>query len=149
MVLEVDHVEPASKGGTDSIDNLVTACKRCNRGKTDVPLSDIPQTLVVKIEEVKKRQEQLKVLREIMATAEKVVDQQVRRVEKAFQGYYPDREFTDSFRRGSVRRFLDRAPVEILVEYMHRACLKVPDDPGAAIKYFCGIYWKVMKGWRE
>jgi CRISPR/Cas system Type II protein with McrA/HNH and RuvC-like nuclease domain len=149
VILEVDHIEPVSKGGTDVIDNLVTSCQRCNRGKTNVLLSDIPQTLVTKIEEVKKRQEQLKVLREIMAPAEKVVDQQVRRVEKAFQEYYPDREFTDTFRRGSVRQFLEHVPAEILVEYIHRACLKVPDDPSAAIKYFCGIYWKVLKGRQE
>lgn len=31
--LEVDHIIPVSKGGTNNIDNLVTACKACNRGK--------------------------------------------------------------------------------------------------------------------
>lgn len=146
VVLEVDHIEPVSKGGTDSIDNLVTSCFGCNRGKTATPLSDIPQTLVMKIEEVKKRQEQLKVYREIMVAAEVVVDQQVRRVEKAFQEHHPGREFTDIFKRATVRRFLEHASAESLVEDMHRACLKIPDDPGAAIKYFCGIYWGKLKG---
>lgn len=31
--LEVDHRVPRSAGGTDAIDNLVTACRDCNRGK--------------------------------------------------------------------------------------------------------------------
>jgi 5-methylcytosine-specific restriction endonuclease McrA len=31
--LEVDHVLPVSRGGTDVMDNLQTLCKRCNRGK--------------------------------------------------------------------------------------------------------------------
>lgn len=31
--LEVDHIEPRSKGGSDDIDNLITACFACNRGK--------------------------------------------------------------------------------------------------------------------
>jgi len=31
--LEVDHVHPASRGGDDSTENLVTSCLRCNRGK--------------------------------------------------------------------------------------------------------------------
>ncbi len=33
--LEVDHLYPRSKGGTDDIANLVTACIDCNRGKSD------------------------------------------------------------------------------------------------------------------
>lgn len=38
--LEVDHVHPRSKGGTDDQKNLVTTCRDCNRGKGDriVPL---------------------------------------------------------------------------------------------------------------
>ena len=31
--LEVDHVVPRSKGGSDDTSNLVTACRDCNRGK--------------------------------------------------------------------------------------------------------------------
>lgn len=33
--LEVDHVVPRSHGGSDHIDNLVTACFDCNRGKAN------------------------------------------------------------------------------------------------------------------
>lgn len=36
---QVDHVHPKSKGGEDTLDNLVAACKRCNyakRDKTDI-----------------------------------------------------------------------------------------------------------------
>jgi hypothetical protein len=33
--LEVDHVMPRSKGGSDDASNLVTACRDCNRGKGD------------------------------------------------------------------------------------------------------------------
>lgn len=33
--LEVDHKIPFSKGGKDTLDNLVTACRRCNRQKKD------------------------------------------------------------------------------------------------------------------
>lgn len=44
--VEVDHVIPRSKGGRDTMDNLVTACFDCNRGKRDKILkeltSDIP-----------------------------------------------------------------------------------------------------------
>jgi len=33
--LEIDHITPLSKGGTNSDENLRTLCKRCNIGKFD------------------------------------------------------------------------------------------------------------------
>lgn len=33
--LEIDHVIPVSRGGTDDIKNLKTACFKCNSGKGD------------------------------------------------------------------------------------------------------------------
>jgi len=33
--IEVDHIVPKAKGGTDSMDNLQTLCFKCNRGKRD------------------------------------------------------------------------------------------------------------------
>lgn len=35
VCLEVDHVIPQSKGGSDDDDNLKAACIACNRGKSD------------------------------------------------------------------------------------------------------------------
>lgn len=39
--LHVDHVTPRSRGGGDVASNLVTACRACNTGKSDVPLEHI------------------------------------------------------------------------------------------------------------
>ena len=45
--LTLDHVIPKSKGGKDSWDNLVTACRPCNSEKADLTLEeygkDIPE----------------------------------------------------------------------------------------------------------
>lgn len=40
VVLEVDHIDPSSKGGSDEELNLVTSCFDCNRGKSDRRLSE-------------------------------------------------------------------------------------------------------------
>lgn len=40
VVLEVDHIHPQSKGGTDDMLNLITACSACNNGKRAELLSD-------------------------------------------------------------------------------------------------------------
>jgi len=37
--LEVEHLRPRSKGGTNEYINLVTSCQECNLGKSDVLLS--------------------------------------------------------------------------------------------------------------
>ncbi len=40
VVLEVDHIDPVSKGGGDDLLNLITSCFDCNRGKTNIELND-------------------------------------------------------------------------------------------------------------
>lgn len=37
VVLTIDHVVPVALGGSDDPENLVTACKDCNAGKSSVP----------------------------------------------------------------------------------------------------------------
>ena len=39
VVLNVDHIEPVSKGGSNDISNLITSCFECNNGK-ETKLSD-------------------------------------------------------------------------------------------------------------
>lgn len=38
--LEIDHVQPRSRGGTDSVKNLVIACRDCNQAKGNMSLQD-------------------------------------------------------------------------------------------------------------
>lgn len=33
VILEIDHIVPVSKGGTNDLNNLITSCRDCNRGK--------------------------------------------------------------------------------------------------------------------
>lgn len=64
VVLEVDHIKPVSKGGKNELLNLVTSCKECNLGKSNVELSD--DTAVKKQErqllELAEKKEQLEMM---------------------------------------------------------------------------------------
>jgi len=41
VILEIDHIIPKSKGGTDDIENLTASCFECNRGKSGTLLDTI------------------------------------------------------------------------------------------------------------
>jgi len=41
--LHVDHITPRSAGGLTKIENLITSCQECNRGKTDKLLTNLPK----------------------------------------------------------------------------------------------------------
>lgn len=64
VILEIDHIVPVSKGGTNKILNLVTACKDCNRGKTNIELNDnqVIERERKQLEELQERREQIKLL---------------------------------------------------------------------------------------
>lgn len=64
VVLEVDHIEPVAKGGTNTITNLITSCFDCNRGKSDRKLTE-NQTMKAQKKELDKlnlRKEQLEMM---------------------------------------------------------------------------------------
>ena len=44
--LVCDHITPYSRGGSDTADNLVTACYRCNASKSSNPLSEDSESLI-------------------------------------------------------------------------------------------------------
>ncbi len=56
ILLQLDHIEPVAKGGTDDIINLVTSCFDCNMGKRDKKLDDNS--------EIEKQRKQLELLEE-------------------------------------------------------------------------------------
>jgi hypothetical protein len=52
--LEVDHIQPVAKGGSNDDGNLVAACERCNCGKRDISLNErLPPAMT--IHEVRRR----------------------------------------------------------------------------------------------
>lgn len=64
VVLHVDHIQPVSKGGDNSITNLITACASCNGGKSNRELSD--DTVIAKqksqLDELQERRDQLEMM---------------------------------------------------------------------------------------
>lgn len=80
VTLEIDHIVPVSKGGDNSITNLVTSCRDCNRGKSNRELSDDTAVRRQKhaLDELQDRREQLEMMmdwrRELLVQTEAEID---------------------------------------------------------------------------
>jgi len=64
VLLQIDHIEPVSKGGDNDITNLVTSCVTCNAGKSNRQLDDNSALTKqrAQLEELQERREQLEML---------------------------------------------------------------------------------------
>lgn len=64
VLLQVDHIKPVAKGGTNELSNLITSCQPCNSGKSDIELSD--KTVVKKqkaqLDQLNQRREQINMM---------------------------------------------------------------------------------------
>lgn len=143
VVLEVDHVHPVSKGGTDSKENLLTSCWDCNRGKADKLLSSLPQSVSEQSELLTEKLAQVKAFHRLQKSIRKHEDDCIAMVEHEFIQSFPDQQFTHNFRE-SCRIFVQKLDAYDLVGYMARSCHKM-NSAHAVIKYFCGICWRVIK----
>lgn len=148
-VLEVDHIVPVSDGGTNNIDNLIAACFDCNRGKGATSLETTPDSVARRAEIAKERKQQLDEFIKLQRQMKKREDTDIDTLEDIFSRYFPKKVFTETFREASMRKFLRNIDIITLEGHMHTACNKKNSDPSAALSYFCGICWNIIKGGRR
>lgn len=79
VVLNVDHIHPVAKGGTNDITNLVTSCFECNSGKSDRELSDdsVVKKQQRQLAELNERREQLEMMLEWRNSMNDIKEKQV------------------------------------------------------------------------
>jgi hypothetical protein len=137
VILEVDHIDPVAAGGTDDMDNLVTACFNCNRGKSAVALSSVPQALADKAAEVAEREEQLAGYQAILRAKRERLEEDTWTVFRHWRG----QEETTHERFNSARRFVELIGLDEVLD-------AVDITLGAHIRghrheflYFCKVCW--------
>ena len=86
IILEVDHIQPVSKGGKNEIMNLVTSCRDCNRGKSNKELSDTSAVKVQRqqLEAMQDRREQLEMMRQWRDELQTEEDIQIDMIDSTF-----------------------------------------------------------------
>lgn len=145
IVLEVDHIEPVSEGGTDDMENLLTACFDCNRGKRNIKLDKIPTKLEENIEVLREKEDQYKEYQKLIKKISNRLNRDCGKIDDIYNGYFSNYRLSDNFKNGTLRNFLKYLPYHEVEESMHLACGKIKSDQNA-IKYFCGICWNKIKG---
>jgi hypothetical protein len=145
VVLEIDHVIPKSADGPDSIDNYVTACFECNRGKGKYTLQSLSPSLQERFSLMKERQAQLKAYNRFLERQEVAQSQAITAIISTFETSFPQSTVTDIFRDATIRRFVALLPVAKVKEAMTLACSTKHNNEGDALRYFCGICWNWIK----
>lgn len=143
VILEIDHIDPKSKGGEDNRNNLITACFDCNRGKSDIPLSNIPSSLAENMEIIKEREEQIKAYRKLLKQVDKRINKDINDIEKIYIAEFPNYELRDRFKQTTIRRFLEILPKEKVEKAMYLAVSKsfYNNASERCLKYFCAVCW--------
>jgi CRISPR/Cas system Type II protein with McrA/HNH and RuvC-like nuclease domain len=142
--LEIDHIVPVSKNGMTTIDNLVTACFDCNRGKSNVELNSIPESLSERMERRNLAQLQYAEYKKILKKEKMLINADILAVEEIYSSNFEDYVFTERFKI-TVKNFIKQLGVEETQEAMEKACLKIYRNENQALKYFCGICWNKIK----
>ena len=145
VVLEVDHIIPVSKNGTNEIDNLVTSCFECNRGKSNNLLENIPKSLQDKSSEIKEKELQYKEYVKIQRQKERRISNELAEISDVYSKYFPEWSLNHKFKHNTIKMFISKLDFFTVKESMEYACGKI-NDSDDSLKYFCGVCWNKIKG---
>ena len=141
VLLHCDHIHPVAEGGENDTDNLVTACSRCNQGKSDVLLTVIPQSLESKAADVAEREAQVAGWHQILQARRDRIEEEKWAIAEALE----PGSSTHGFNKRSllsIVRFLDRLPFHMVLEAAEITNARMHFHGSAArFRYFCAVCW--------
>lgn len=142
VVLEVDHIEPVFLGGTNDLDNLITACFDCNRGKSNRELSNVPQSLQDKAAQVLEREAQINGYQAVLKAKQARIEDEAEQVRKVYEIYNEGFTLSDPAMI-RVKFFVDKLGFYEVKQAMEIAHSK--RQIKNQYSYFCGICWTKMR----
>ncbi|MFC2248767.1 HNH endonuclease [Labrys portucalensis] len=143
-LLEVDHIHPVAEGGDNGIDNLITACEACNRGKGARLLSSIPISLADKAELVAEKEEQIAGFEAIMRAKRERLDGDAWDIAEAWMSEY-GADFISKADLRSIRNFVEKLGKETVLDAANTAAARFDWSQSRGFKYFCGTCWGILK----
>lgn len=152
VVLEVDHFEAVAAGGSNDIDNLITSCADCNRGKGAGDVTAPPDTVAEKHAKQQAAAEQLRAYNafkmELRAEADRIIERLGLEWFGRINGKRNKYVFGDA-RVASVRTFLKDLGESDVLDAIEIAFERFPvrkgEDDVRTWKYFCGVCWRKIR----
>lgn len=141
--LHVDHIIPVVEGGKNGMDNLVTACDRCNLGKGPCSLGAIPKSLADRAAETAEREKQIRGYADVMAAQRERIENDCWEVAEIFMARFKHGGFSKAGFQ-SIRVFVEKLGVHDCIRAMEIATAKISRDD-YCFKYFCGVCWKILR----
>jgi len=151
VVLVIDHIHPHSRGGANTILNLITACDPCNNGKGARTLDD--DSVVAKqrdqLEQMQERRDQLAMMMEWQRGLASLTDESVESIAKFYAECVPGWVLNESG-RADVRSALASLSVsdvatilrETVAKYVRVVDGRVPEDVSELI---CRVFLSAIK----
>lgn len=117
VILHVDHIKPVSKGGDNSIINLITACQDCNSGKSNVELDDGSALAKQKaqMDELNERREQLQMMMDWRSSLKDMDNEVVQTLIEEIDSAMSSRSVNDQGER-SVKKWFKKYGYTLLSE---------------------------------
>lgn len=143
-ILEPDHINPVCNGGDNSIDNLITACFDCNRGKSGGLLTSIPKSLKEKAAEIAEREEQIAGYREVIQASLDRIESDMWEVADALKESASEKGFRRDYLQ-SIKLFNTKLPVHVVLDCAEIARAAKPYSENVRFRYFCGICWNRIR----
>lgn len=145
VVLEIDHINPVSKGGTNDILNLVTSCTECNRGKSDRTLDDSSVVVVQQkqLAEMNERRVQLQMMIEWRNGLAEILETQVDAIDSIFLEMFGRTLTTNG--RIRIKALIKRFGFSEVCEGADIACAKY-ETAGEAFQKIGGVCYNRKHG---
>lgn len=144
VVLEVDHILPVSKDGGNDDGNLITSCFNCNRGKGKNELTSIAPSIEQRTIIAAEKEKQYIEFKKLNEKIEKRICNEVNKIEDLYCLFYPTYSLNDTFKFGTIRKFIKALGYTEVYDAMSIACSK-NKPANDTTKYFCGICWSKIR----
>ncbi len=144
VLLQCDHIEPVSLGGSNEPDNLITACQPCNIGKSNIPLSAVPTSLADKAALVIERESQIAGYEAVMKARRMRIEADAEEVLDAFcQAHRIKGISMRDFE--SIKHFVVKLGLDAVLTAMDLATSRKPYSKPQSFRYFCGVCWNLIR----
>jgi len=145
IVLEVDHIKPKKRNGRDDIENLITACFDCNRGKGADELRVAPPQTEDKIKILKEKEDQLKEYHRLQERIHKQIQRDIEYIDGKFREFSNNKLQLSDYGKVQIRNLLRHFSKHHIEDALAISWGKdyVPNDD--KLKYACGVLWGKRK----